>query len=270
MKMRWFLFFFLAFMSITQMILDQAAEAADKVQKAVKFYWTCVMHPEVHSNTPGTCPICHMELVKREEKAIEDTSKIESRKSISLDKTSFSLSGAKLYTVKKGNFEYLIKSFGKMNGGNQFSLYVAEKDQRFVKPGYAVTVKVPALDLLELHGKLTRVDTYIEPMGRTVKVDGVLTYDGTLRAETSLLATIHLKKDHIVKIPEEAVLHSGEKDYVFLLDQKNSVLHPTAVKTGLISKGEIEIIDGLKEGDVVTTHANFLIDSESRMKFNRE
>jgi hypothetical protein len=270
MKMRWFLFLFFALISIAQMVYSEAVYAAEKVQKAVKFYWTCVMHPEVHTSAPGLCPICHMELVKREEKVIEDASKIENRKSISLDQKSFNLSGAKLYTVKRGNFEYLIKSFGKMNGGNQFSLYVSEKDQRFVKTGYAVTVKVPALDLLELHGKLTRIDTYIEPMGRTVKVDGILSYDGNLRAETSLIATIHLKKDQIIKIPEEAVLHTGEKDYVFILDQKNSVLNPLGIKIGLISNGEVEVLDGLKDGDVITTHANFLIDSESRMKFNRE
>jgi RND family efflux transporter MFP subunit len=27
-------------------------------------YWTCVMHPDVHSDHPGTCPICGMDLVE--------------------------------------------------------------------------------------------------------------------------------------------------------------------------------------------------------------
>src|SRR5437667_6817980 len=26
-------------------------------------YWTCTMHPSVHSKTPGKCPICSMDLV---------------------------------------------------------------------------------------------------------------------------------------------------------------------------------------------------------------
>ena len=26
-------------------------------------YWTCAMHPSVHSRTPGKCPICGMDLV---------------------------------------------------------------------------------------------------------------------------------------------------------------------------------------------------------------
>ena len=26
-------------------------------------YWTCTMHPSVHENAPGKCPICSMDLV---------------------------------------------------------------------------------------------------------------------------------------------------------------------------------------------------------------
>ena len=29
-------------------------------------YYTCTMHPEVHSDQPGKCPKCGMELVKKE------------------------------------------------------------------------------------------------------------------------------------------------------------------------------------------------------------
>jgi membrane fusion protein, copper/silver efflux system len=28
------------------------------------FYYTCPMHPEIHSDKPGTCPVCGMDLVK--------------------------------------------------------------------------------------------------------------------------------------------------------------------------------------------------------------
>jgi uncharacterized protein YceK len=29
-------------------------------------YYTCTMHPEIHSDKPGKCPICGMDLVKAE------------------------------------------------------------------------------------------------------------------------------------------------------------------------------------------------------------
>jgi membrane fusion protein, copper/silver efflux system len=29
-------------------------------------YYTCPMHPQVHEHAPGKCPICGMDLVKKE------------------------------------------------------------------------------------------------------------------------------------------------------------------------------------------------------------
>ena len=29
-------------------------------------YYTCVMHPQIHADAPGNCPICGMKLVKKE------------------------------------------------------------------------------------------------------------------------------------------------------------------------------------------------------------
>ena len=36
-----------------------------KVQQAASFYYTCPMHPSVHLDHPGNCPICGMKLVKK-------------------------------------------------------------------------------------------------------------------------------------------------------------------------------------------------------------
>jgi hypothetical protein len=33
---------------------------------SAEVYYTCSMHPEVHSDKPGDCPKCGMELVKKE------------------------------------------------------------------------------------------------------------------------------------------------------------------------------------------------------------
>ncbi len=41
-------------------------------------YYTCTMHPEVHSDKPGKCPICGMELIKKEVQA-SDSTKLESK-----------------------------------------------------------------------------------------------------------------------------------------------------------------------------------------------
>ena len=33
-----------------------------------KIYYTCAMHPQVHQDKPGKCPICGMTLIKKEER----------------------------------------------------------------------------------------------------------------------------------------------------------------------------------------------------------
>ncbi len=43
----------------------KAPSPAPSVTQA-KGYWTCVMHPEIHSDKPGQCPKCGMTLVKKE------------------------------------------------------------------------------------------------------------------------------------------------------------------------------------------------------------
>ena len=36
--------------------------------RAGKTYYTCAMHPQVHQDKPGNCPICGMTLIKKEER----------------------------------------------------------------------------------------------------------------------------------------------------------------------------------------------------------
>ncbi|TAL77611.1 MAG: hypothetical protein EPN88_02520 [Bacteroidetes bacterium] len=45
---------------------DMKDVPANEKQKNQKLYYTCSMHPEVHSDKPGKCPKCGMNLVKKE------------------------------------------------------------------------------------------------------------------------------------------------------------------------------------------------------------
>jgi Cu(I)/Ag(I) efflux system membrane fusion protein len=39
-------------------------------------YWTCTMHPQVHKDGPGACPICGMDLIK---KVVDDTADVSTK-----------------------------------------------------------------------------------------------------------------------------------------------------------------------------------------------
>lgn len=60
----------LAFISTLMLIAacKNKKTATDHAQK--KELWTCSMHPEIIRDKPGTCPICGMDLIKKEENAV--------------------------------------------------------------------------------------------------------------------------------------------------------------------------------------------------------
>jgi len=45
------------------MVVAACSKPANQMPIADVAYWTCTMHPSVHSETPGKCPICGMDLV---------------------------------------------------------------------------------------------------------------------------------------------------------------------------------------------------------------
>jgi len=66
-------------------------------------------------------------------------------------------------------------------------------------------------------------------------------------------------------VPEQAVIYAGEQRVVFL-DQGEGRLQPRKIKTGVRNEGFIEVLEGLRFGDVVVTSGNFLIAAESKFK----
>ena len=42
-------------------------DSGEEKSMSGKFYYTCVMHPQIHQDKPGNCPICGMTLIKKEE-----------------------------------------------------------------------------------------------------------------------------------------------------------------------------------------------------------
>jgi membrane fusion protein, copper/silver efflux system len=48
----------------------------NKTNKKSNEYWTCTMHPQVHKDSPGACPICGMDLIK---KVVEETTEVSTK-----------------------------------------------------------------------------------------------------------------------------------------------------------------------------------------------
>jgi membrane fusion protein, copper/silver efflux system len=117
-----------------------------------------------------------------------------------------------------------------------------------------------------LRGKVSFVQPYLDPATRTAQVRFEFpNEDGALRPET--FVNVSLKRDlgTALVVPKDAVMDTGESQYVFV-DRGEGRLEPRLIRTGAeVSSGRI-VLDGLVEDDRVVTAANFVVDSESRLK----
>ncbi len=116
-------------------------------------------------------------------------------------------------------------------------------------------------------GSVAYIYPYAEAKTRTTKVRMVFKNDARLLrpnmfAEVSIKAAV--QKNAIV-IPAEAVVRSGVKAQVFVVRGPGK-FEPRVVKLGVESDGKVIILKGIKAGDEVVTSAQFLVDSESKLR----
>jgi multidrug efflux pump subunit AcrA (membrane-fusion protein) len=96
-------------------------------------------------------------------------------------------------------------------------------------------------------------------------IEGVATYKITMqfvkkdeRLKSGMTANIDIladERENVFYVPQRAVLSkNGDKMVKILSDEKSGAITEVAVKTGLRgSDGNIEITDGIREGDKVIT-----------------
>ena len=77
--------------------------------------------------------------------------------------------------------------------------------------------------------------------------------------------TLDVPTTEAVVVPLEAVIDTGEHRYVFV-DRGGGHYEPRQVEAGWSGQGRVAILAGLAEGEKVVTTANFLLDSESRLR----
>jgi membrane fusion protein, copper/silver efflux system len=143
---------------------------------------------------------------------------------------------------------------------------VYQSELPLVHAGMAAEVVLPDDPGRTIHGTVSFVYPFLEGETRTARVRvEVPNPNGLLRPEqyAQLRLTAYLGKRLVV--PESAVLYAGDLRIVFL-DLGDGRLEPRRITTGLRSDDLIEVVNGLKAGDIVVSSGNFLIAAESKLK----
>jgi Cu(I)/Ag(I) efflux system membrane fusion protein/cobalt-zinc-cadmium efflux system membrane fusion protein len=145
---------------------------------------------------------------------------------------------------------------------------IYEYEMPWVKVGQKARIILPYVGSEPIESTVSYIYPFVEPKTRTVKARfDIDNPDFILKPE--MYVNVRLESEPVsdaLTIPVEAVLHSGEKQTVFVA-LGDGKFEPRQVKTGIQNDdGDIEIVQGLLEGEHVVTSAQFMLDSESKLR----
>ncbi len=143
-----------------------------------------------------------------------------------------------------------------------------EYELPWVHQGLPASVEIPFSPGKSLDGKIAYIYPYVQNATRTVQARIELANPGfTLKPD--MYANVEIQGQPAkaaLAVPAEAVLNSGKGQTVFVAMGEGR-FEPRAVRTGLRGdQGYLQVLSGLSEGERVVTSAQFMLDSESRLR----
>ena len=144
---------------------------------------------------------------------------------------------------------------------------VYETDLPLVRTGQAAAIELPYSGGGQtIRGRVDFIYPFLDPKSRTVQVRMEFPNpDLSLKPEMFTNITMPVAIGRQVLVPEDAVMNTGSEQYVFI-DKGDGYVQPRQVKVSAEAGDKVGIQQGLKPGERVVTGANFIVDSESRLK----
>lgn len=166
--------------------------------------------------------------------------------------------------VKEGNFVPTGELLARVGNLNRVRVrtYVDEPELGRLAPGLEVNVHWDALPAQLWTGTVERVPAEVTMLGTRSVGQVICTIDNKDR---KLLANVNVDVEVIFQrrastltVPKEAVVHltgtrrhTGDDQFVFVIDKDKDVVHRRAVKVGASNATRYEILSGLQAGDKV-------------------
>jgi Cu(I)/Ag(I) efflux system membrane fusion protein len=143
-------------------------------------------------------------------------------------------------------------------------IYESEAGQ--VKVGQGFEVSLPSDSTKKWQGVIQSIDTFVDPQTRTLKIRGqIKDTSGTLRPDMYVNVAIGVSQGQRLAVPVDAVFDTGLSQTVFV-KTKSGEFTQRKVSVGIRGDDAVEITSGLKAGEKVAVGANFLLDSESKLR----
>ena len=141
---------------------------------------------------------------------------------------------------------------------------VFEKNLSAVRIGSPAEIKVAAYPEKSFRGRLTAMGDQVDESSRSLKAR-VEVSNPSMKLKPGMFANVTLispAAGKIVCVPERAVRNLEGKTAVFV-QIRHGVFVKREVHTGRPAAGQIEILDGLKEGETIAVDGSFILKSEA-------
>jgi len=144
---------------------------------------------------------------------------------------------------------------------------VFEQDIAAVNVGQKAKIRINAYPGEVFEGRIAYVYPTLKAETRTVPVRIELA-NPKGRLKPAMFAEVDIPvagASSVVTVPNSAVIDSGSKQVV-IVQLAEGRFEPRVVKLGARGGEFVQVLDGIKEGEMVVSSANFLIDAESNLK----
>ncbi len=135
-----------------------------------------------------------------------------------------------------------------------------------IRLGQAATIRMAYFPGESFTGKAIYIYPTLDPQTRTARVRYEFANpQGKLKPEMFTTVEILVRLGERLAVPEGAVIDTGVRQVV-IVDRGAGTFEPREVRLGVKAGEVFEVLEGLAAGERVVTSANFLIDSESKLK----
>jgi membrane fusion protein (multidrug efflux system) len=120
-----------------------------------------------------------------------------------------------------------------------------------VRAGKAVRFRVDAFPDKTFEGSITRLSPSVDQQSRTLKLEALVQNTGRL-LKPGFFARVNIqtdRRDKALVLPADALLNVAGIEKVFVVE--NGKVAERIVRSGVRMGDEVEILEGLNEGDLV-------------------
>jgi len=145
-------------------------------------------------------------------------------------------------------------------------LEVYENDFSAIRMGQAVEITSQSYPGKTFRGQVSLIYPFLDPKTRTVKVRVQIPNPGLkLKPDMFVNALVKAPLGSAVTVPSSAVMDTGKRQTVWV-EVKEGAFEPREVQVGARVGENVQILSGLKPGELVASSGGYLIDSEAQLK----